>query len=58
MRRFEEHAAVLLGFGFVFARSQATAGMLLHSSLAKTPKFLAAAWLQFFFKRSSRLSFR
>jgi hypothetical protein len=56
-------AAVLLGFGFVFApayarlrrgkQSQAAMGMFLHSSLAKTPKLLAAARLQFFFKRSS-----
>jgi hypothetical protein len=35
-------AADLLGFGFVFAQSQAAAGMLLRSSLAKTPKSLAA----------------
>jgi len=40
-----------LGFGFIFAQSQATAGMLLCSSLAKTPKFLAAEWPQYFFKR-------
>jgi hypothetical protein len=30
-----EEAAVLLGFGFVFAQLQAAAGMLLRSSLAK-----------------------
>jgi hypothetical protein len=45
-------AAVLLGFGFVFAQSQAAAGMFLRSSLAKTPKSLAAERPQFFFKRS------
>jgi hypothetical protein len=33
-----------LGFGFVFTQSQAATGMLLRSSLAKTPKFLAAAF--------------
>jgi hypothetical protein len=49
-----EQAAVLLGFGFVFTQSQAALGMLLRSSLAKTPKSLAAAWLQFFFKYSKR----
>jgi hypothetical protein len=43
-----------LGFGFVFAQSQATAGMLLRSSLAKTPKFLAAELLQYFFKREEK----
>jgi cobalt-zinc-cadmium efflux system membrane fusion protein len=52
MRRGKKRAAVLLGFGFVFAQSQAPKGTFLRSSLAKTPKFLAAAWLQFFFKRS------
>ena len=31
----EKEAAVLLGFGFVFAQSQAAVGMLLRSSLAK-----------------------
>jgi hypothetical protein len=41
-----------LGFGFVFAQSQAAAGMFFRSSLAKTPKSLAAERLQFFFKRS------
>jgi hypothetical protein len=45
-------ATVLLGFGFVFAQSQAALGMLLRSSLAKTPKFLAAEWLNYFFKHS------
>jgi len=35
-------------------QSQASLGMLLRSSLAKTPKFLAAEWLPYFFKRSSR----
>jgi hypothetical protein len=34
--RTGKRAAVLLGFGFVFAQSQAAAGMLLRSSLAKT----------------------
>jgi hypothetical protein len=48
----EKKPAVLLGFGFVFAQSQAAAGMFIRSSLAKNPKFLAAAWLLFFFKRS------
>jgi hypothetical protein len=48
-----KNTAVLLGFGFVFAQSQAATGMLLRSSLAKTPKSLAAAGLQHFFKRSS-----
>jgi hypothetical protein len=51
MRKLEEQAAGLLCFGFVFAQSQALLGMLLRSSLAKTPKSLAAARLQFFFKR-------
>jgi hypothetical protein len=35
-------AAALLVFGFVFAQSQGASAMLLRSSLAKTPKFLAA----------------
>jgi len=48
--------AVLLGFGFVFAQSQAAAGMLLHSGLAKTPKFPAAKRPQFFLKRSATKS--
>jgi len=48
----KKEAAVLLGFGFVFAQSQAALGMLLRSSLAKTPKFLAAEWLHYFLKRS------
>jgi hypothetical protein len=52
----EAEAAVLLGFGFVFAQSQAAAGMLLRSASpnmrAWPPKFLAAERLQFFFKRS------
>jgi hypothetical protein len=39
-------AAVLLGFGFVFAQSQATAGMFLRSSLAKMPKSPAAERLR------------
>ena len=34
-------AAVLLGFGFVFAQSQAAVGMLLRSASPKTPKVLA-----------------
>ncbi len=38
----KERAAVLLGFGFVFAQSQAASGMLLRSGLAKTSKLLAA----------------
>jgi hypothetical protein len=50
-------AADLLGFGFVFAPSQAAAGMFLRSSLAKTPKSLAAERLQFFFKRSHSRNF-
>jgi len=33
-----EKEAVFLGFGFVSAQSQATAGMLLRQSLAKTQK--------------------
>jgi hypothetical protein len=37
-----EKAAVLLGFGFVFAQSQAACGHAPSLSLAKTPKFLAA----------------
>ena len=44
-------AADLLGFGFVFAQSQAAKSMLLRLSLAKTPKSLAAERLQFFLKR-------
>jgi hypothetical protein len=40
-----------LGFGFVFAQSQAATGAP-SLSLAKTPKFLAAEWPQYFFKRS------
>jgi hypothetical protein len=31
----KEEAAVLLGFGFIFAQSQAATGLLLRSSLAK-----------------------
>jgi hypothetical protein len=58
----EKRAAVLLGFGFVFAQSQAATGMFLRSSLAKrtraSPKFLAAAGLQFFFKRSGVFVFQ
>jgi hypothetical protein len=49
-------AAVLLGFGVVFAQLQGAAAMLLRSSLAKharvlTTKSLAAEWLQYCFKR-------
>jgi hypothetical protein len=40
--------AVFLGFGFVLAQSQATAGMLLRQSLAKTPKILAPHGYSFF----------
>jgi hypothetical protein len=52
MRGGKEQAAVLLDFGFVFAQSQVLLDMLLRSSLAKIPKFLAAARLQLFLKRS------
>jgi len=47
-------AAVLLGFGFVFAQSQAAEGHAPSLSLAKTPKSPAAERLQFFFKRSNK----
>jgi hypothetical protein len=50
--RFKKHSRFLLGFGFVFAQSQALCGHAPSLSLAKTPKLLAAAWLRFFFKRS------
>ena len=43
-----------MGFGFVFAQSQAADGHAPSPSLAKTPKSLAAERLQFFFKRSGR----
>jgi hypothetical protein len=56
-------AAVLLGFGFVFAsafaeaspdgQSQALYGHAPLLSLAKPPKSLAAAWLRHLFKCSS-----
>jgi len=38
IRRNRDEEAVFLGFGFVSVQSQATAGMLLHRSLAKTQK--------------------
>jgi hypothetical protein len=46
-------AAVLLGFGFVFAQSQALYGHAPSLSLAQTPKSLAAARLQYFLKSSA-----
>jgi len=55
MRPTGGKAAVLLGFGFVFAQLQATLSLLLRSSLAKTPKFLAAERLQYFFKSSLKI---
>jgi hypothetical protein len=48
----ERKEAVFLVFGFVSARSQAAAGMLLCQSLAKKSKILAPQWLEYFFKRS------
>jgi hypothetical protein len=52
--RTKRDAAVLLGFGVVFAQSQAAGGHAPSLSLAKTPKFLAAERLHYFFKRSVR----
>jgi hypothetical protein len=48
----KRRAAVLLGFGFVFAQSQGVGSHAPSLSLAKTPKSLAAAWLHYFLKRS------